>query len=277
MPKKPVAEPIVYKTLVAKGVTVQIPQDIVKEIPYIETLFSGRFAVNEEEGTVKSDEINPNLLKVIVRYLEGKKLYKLLACLPKTCDLFQLLELYHFLALPAPIKTSAEEIRRQLLLMPSIHVTTQKELVNFAFVIFHAYPLIDYNKEKKIRDMVYNTVMYVFKTNNNQSFKLRAKYHLLKLAKKCVWFSYNQFEKIKALRVEGSLDDSDTESIGPIFDDPDDSFDEYCDEYCDDFAYIDSDDELAMMFGHAMGFGMHSFCYDDSDDDDFECFSNNDW
>lgn len=252
--------------MVAQGETIQLPQDIVREIPYIDTLFSGRFVVNEEDGAVQSNEIDPSLLKVIIRYLTEKKLYILLGCLPKSRDLFQLLELYHFLAIASPIKTTAEEIRNQLLLMPSVHITSQKDLVEFAFLIFHAYPLINYKKERKIRDMVFNTIMYIFK-KESQSFKPRAKSHLLRLAKKCVWFSYNQFEKIKKLRVKESFDNSDSESVGPVFDELDSDCEEFGYDLSDEFS--DSDD-LAMLLEDTLSFDMYSGCYDYSDYEDDE-------
>lgn len=58
-----------YKTLIAQGETVQIPENILKDIPYLDTLFSGRFVTNNvRDGIVKSEEFNGELLKVIIRY-----------------------------------------------------------------------------------------------------------------------------------------------------------------------------------------------------------------
>jgi len=183
-------EKIVYKILLAQGESVSIPEKLLKEMPYIETLFSGRFNVSDEAGVVKSDEINGKLLTIIIKYLDSEKLYKLLGSLTATYDLYQLLELFHFLAIKPPITTTKEDIHKTL----EKFVTSQEDLVKYAFAIFHGYQLLDFGKESKTGDNIYGTIRFVFKNDKkrNKSFKPRAKFHLLKLAKKCVQFSPNQ-------------------------------------------------------------------------------------
>ena len=164
----------------------EIPEKLVKEMPYIDTLLSGRFTISEEDGIVTSEEIDPKLLKILIRYLNHGKLYILLACLPVDCDVFQLFELLSFLAIKSPISITKENIKERLMQTPEASVSSQSELVEFAFAIFHAYNLFDYRKEKKIRNKIYDTFMYIFKSDDT-SFKPRAKHHLLSLVKKCVF------------------------------------------------------------------------------------------
>jgi len=228
--------------LLAQGEFVLIPEKLLKEMPYIETLFSGRFNVSEEAGVVKSDEINGKLLTIIIKYLDSGKLYKLLGSLTAACDLYHLLELFHFLAIKPPITTTKKDIHETLKKPPSIAVTSQKDLVVYAFAIFHGYQLLNFGKEKKTRDRIYNTVRFVFE-KQKESFKPRAKLHLLKLAKKCVPFTNNQLKKLNDFESQllvGSK--SDSESEGSNFDsDTDDWFD---DCYDDCYGYHCSSDEF---------------------------------
>jgi len=233
--------------LLAQGEFVLIPEKLLKEMPYIETLFSGRFNVSEEAGVVKSDEINGKLLTIIIKYLDSGKLYKLLGSLTTACDLYQLLELFHFLAIKPPITTTKEDIHETLKTPPSAAATSQKDLVKYAFAIFHGYQLLDFGNERVTRDKIYDTIMFVFK-NDKKSFKPRAKFHLLKLAKMCVPFTQNQLKKLNDFESQlsgGSK--SDSESEGSDFaSDTDDWFDDcdygyYCNSGSDDFGcmYMD--------------------------------------
>jgi len=253
-------EDIVYKKLKTQGEVVEIPEKLVKEMPYIDTLLSGRFTISEEDGIVTSDEIDPKLLKILIRYLNQNKLYTLLACLPADCDAFQLFELLSFLAIKPPISITKESIKERLMETPEASVSSQGELVKFALAIFYAYNLFDYRKEKKLRNKIYDTFMYIFKSDDS-SFKPRAKHHLLELVKKCVLFTIKQFYNIKKLKVSDTLDKSDEESVGSLEDD--DWFDDCCDYMC-----YDSDDDMAYMFGHHFGLEdvYDNFYYCDSDD-----------
>ena len=96
--------------MLARGEFVLIPENLLKEMPYIETLFSGRFNISEEAGVVKSDEINGKLLTIIIKYLDSGKLYKILGSLPTACDLYDLLELFHFLAIKPPLSITKKDI-----------------------------------------------------------------------------------------------------------------------------------------------------------------------
>ena len=228
---------------------VKIPENIIKDIPYLETLFSGRFTTDHNEnGIIKTEEFNPDLLKVIVKYLEEKEIYKLFACLPKDQDIVELLEMFRFLALVPPIDTKLSEIKEILDGPPSLNVTSQIELVEYGFALFYSTGQIQWQYEQKLRNMIFNTISYVFKSSDD-SFKCRAKYHLKQLALKCVTFSYNQYHKIIELEVDGSLDNSDAESVdSDIFGFVDD--DEICgfgrfglfDNYFDSGGYEEYDD-----------------------------------
>ena len=265
-----------YQKLIAKGETIEIPENLIKEIPYIETLLSGRFNVSEEGGIVKSEEIDPSSLKIILKYLNKKKLYILLASLPKENDVLQLFELFRFLSVKPPICIKKDSIKTRLLEPPSIGLSSQQDLVEYAFSIFYAYNLFNYRHENKIRNNIYNTIIFIYE-GNQSSFRPRAKFHLLQLAKKCVHFSYNQFQKIKTFKVTDNLEYSDCESISSI--ESKDDFDDFYENmsYDSDIDF-DFDNVIPAMFRHGFfddGYEnwhddfANNFFYSDGDSDDY--------
>lgn len=202
-----------YKTLIAQGETVQIPENILKDIPYLDTLFSGRFVTNNvRDGIVKSEEFNGELLKVIIRYLKEKKKCKLYAYLKPNQDVMELMEMFRYLALKPPIDTSLCAVTCLLHEPPSFNVMSQGDVLNYAFAIFYAKGQINWKKKRDVRNGVYKTVQYVFKSKDLGATP-RAKFHLKRLALNCVTFSYNQYQRLKQLCVPESIDDSDTEDI----------------------------------------------------------------
>ena len=257
----------IVKKIVACGEVVEIPENLVKEIPYIETLLSGRFKISEEDGIVKSDEIDPFLLKVILKYLEKGRIYTLLASLPKENDVFQLFELFRFLAVKPPVCIKKSSIKKRLLNPPRIGLNSQEDLVKFSFTVFYAYNLLNYRSENKVRNNVFNTMNYIFDVNH-VSFKPRAKFHLLKLVKSCVRFSYNQFQKIKTLKVEDDLETSDCESVHSIDTDGEDDWFDDCYEYVvyDSDNNILEDDFFGDLYHNWYDNFDPDFYSDDSDD-----------
>jgi len=230
--------------LIAQSEIVEIPEKLLKEIPYIESLLSGRFTISEEDGIVKSEEINPALLKIILKYLESGKLFTLLASLPKEYDVLQLFELFRFLSVKPPICIKKDSIKKRLLEPPSIGLSSQQALVEYAFSIFYAFNLLNYRHENKIRNNIYNTMIFIYEKEHT-SFKPRARFHLLELAKKCVHFSYNQFQKVRKFKVTDKLDDSDTESVASV--DTEFSADDWFDDCHEFMEYLDPD--LAEVMG----------------------------
>ena len=207
---------MVYKTLLTQGKKVEIPEEMLKEIPYLETLFSGRFSTEYDgDGVVKSDEFDADLLRVIIRYLEDKRIYRLFACLPVDQDIVELLEMFRFLALVPPIDTELVDIKTILERMPSFSLTSQNDLVKYGFALFYSRGQIIWKDEMVLRNRIFNTMNYLF-TCYNASFKSRAKYHIRKLALNSVTtFTYKQRCIILDFKINGSLDQSDTEYHTP--------------------------------------------------------------
>ena len=250
--------------MIAQGEIVEIPEKLVNEIPYIETLLSGRFTISEEDGIVKSEEIDPALLKIILKYLESGKLFTLLASLPKECDVLQLFELFRFLSVKPPICIKKDSIKQRLLEPPSSGLSSQQSLVEYAFSIFYAFDLLNYRHENKIRNNIYNTMIFIYE-KDHPSFKPRARFHLLELAKKCVHFSYNQFQKVRKFKVTDKLDDSDTESIASV--DTDYSGDDWFDDCHEFLEYLDPD--IAEAVGYMNHFNEFDYYDDWYDEPDF--------
>ena len=232
-----------------QGQRVEIPEKMLKEIPYLETLFSGRFSTEcDGDGVVKSDEFDADLLRVIIRYLEDKNIYRLFACLPVDQDILKLLEMFRFLALVPPIDTELVDIKEILGGSPSVSFTSQNDLVKYGFALFYSRGQIIWNDEMILRNRIFNTMNYLF-TCYNKRIKSRAKYHIRKLALNNVTtFTYKQRCTILQFEINGNLDQSDTYYSDDSSDSSDytgfmDSFDNYFDicEYKNYYDYYDGD------------------------------------
>ena len=240
-----------------QGQRVEIPEKMLKEIPYLESLFSGRFSTEYDgDDVVKSDEFDADLLRVIIRYLEDKKIYRLFACLPVDQDILELLEMFRFLALVPPIDTKLVDIKTILERVPSVSLTSQNDFVKYGFALFYARGQIIWEDNMGLRNRIFNTMNYLF-TCYNASFKSRAKYHIRKLALNSVTtFTYKQRCMILDFQIIGSLDQSDTEYHTPA------SYDYGSRDFCDGSSdFIDSTD---FMDTFDRGFGF----YADHDDHD---------
>ena len=230
-----------------QGQKVDIPEEMLKEILYLETLFSCRFSTEYDgDGVVKSDEFDADLLRVIIRYLEDKKFCRLFACLPVDQNILELLEMFRFLALVPPIDTELVDVKKILGGAPSVSFTSQNDLVKYGFALFYSRGQIIWNDEMVLRNRIFNTMNYLF-TCYNKRIKSRGKYHIRKLALNNVTtFTDKQRYRILHFEINGNLDQSDSD----LFDSSDssdsndftgfmDSFDWYeYDDYYDD-AYYD--------------------------------------
>ena len=259
---------MVKKLILTQGEKVEIPENMLKEIPYLDTLFSGRFFTEcDEDGVVKTDEFDANLLKVIIRYLENKKIYKLFACLPVDQDILELLEMFRFLALVPPIDTELFKIKTILSEAPSLSLDSQNDVVKYGFALFYARGQINWKREQRLRNAIFNTINYLFK-NTNKSFKPRAKYHIKKLALNCVTFTFNQYHRVLQLEVDDSLDQSDAESVQSYGGYDLHPFDCYC---CDSDDSVDTIERMLGEFGFC---GYDNFS--DFDDDDSFTYTSDD-
>ena len=190
---------------------VEIPEEIVKEIPYLKTLFSGRFPTEcDEDGGVKS-KLDADLLRVIIRYLAGKKIYILFACLPLKQDIFKLLEMFRFLAIEPLIDTNPVAIMKMLGGTPSSSLTSQNDLVKYGFALFYSRDQIIWEDNRELRNKIFKTMKHLF-TSDNKGFKFRAKNHLRKIALNSVsTFTDKQRCKINDFQMYGGVDTSDGE------------------------------------------------------------------
>lgn len=233
--------------MIIRGERFELNEDTLKELPYFETLLSGRFSSTAKngEGIVKTEEFDPVLFKVILEYLKDKKIYKLFGLLPKECWIIELLEMFRFLALTPPIETDIEKIKEQLL-VPSC--TTQNDLVKFGFSLFYARNQIKWKTDRKYRNKIFKRIMGIFNSPDHDAFQPRAKFHLKMLSMNCVTFAHNQFHQIRKLAVpDEKLKNPDYEA--PEFDSDseccctDSDFSDYFDysDYLDSSDYFDED------------------------------------
>lgn len=245
--------------MIIRGEKFELNENILKELPYFETLLSGRFSSTAKngEGIVKTEEFDPVLFKVILEYLKDKKIYKLFGLLPKECWIIELLEMFRFLALTPPIETEIEKIKEQLL-VPLC--STQNDLVKFGFSLFYARNQINWKTDRKFRNNIFKRIMDVFNSDNDDAFQPRAKFHLKMLAMYCVTFAHYQFHQIRKLSVPNQ------KLKNPDYEAPEiDSDSEFCCTDSDFSDYYDSSDYLDEDFWNwkVGGFFDDCFEYDD--------------
>jgi len=254
------------KKVIVSGKEFNLSDKILEKLPYFAALTSGRFAESQAEGeAIHTDEFDPNLLQVIIDYLEDEKLYKLFGHLPKEQSIFELLQLFDYLALPPPITTDVAKIQEFLLKPNYLSCNTQEDLPKLGFALFYAFGKVDWKGQgKKYRNAAHKKIMHIF-NYPCEKFQNLSKFHLKQLSLKCVTFCWSQYQEIRTFSIPNdSLQTKDYEVCQNVYSSDENDSDNDNDYFgmCD-FDELMGDEDLIDLFT-----GL--YCYDsDSSGDDF--------
>jgi len=129
------------KKIILRGTLVEIKESVINKIPFFETLFSDRFPTTKNsDGVIISNDLNPEIIKVIIQCVEIKKfraLFTLLPCDEHVVDLFDTLQ---FLCIQLPFVVDETNLTRLYKVcekkLISKYEPTDYIIVEFAFSLF---------------------------------------------------------------------------------------------------------------------------------------------
>jgi len=193
------------KKFILREKLVEIKESVINKIPYFETLFSDRFPANKKaDGVIISNDLNPEIIKVIIQCVEINKfrdLFTLLPCDEHVVDLFDTLQ---FLCIQLPFVVDETNLTRLYKVceknLISKYEPTDYIIVEFAFNLFQMKN-IKLRKEEKDK-LVFLVILHLLL----KDVDVNQKEHLRKFSFKVLELTLEQKQQVEQIDLSKQFD-----------------------------------------------------------------------
>jgi len=169
------------KNIILRKKLVEIKESVINKIPYFETLFSDRFPTTKnDDGVIISNDLNPEIIKVIIQCVEINKftdLFTLLPCDEHVVDLFDTLQ---FLCIELPFVVD-ETILTHSYKVSELNLISKFEPISYIIVEF-AFNLFQMKKKKLKKEEKDKLVFLVILHLLLKDIDVKQKEHLRKFS-----------------------------------------------------------------------------------------------